>query len=117
MKRDTDNIHNNDSFGESVSYWMALLTDNDPTSITSDYVDFIPDYLIVDYQNITTSSEQDDNGNGTISSTSPLVSYAAGNTPAGLKFDNDKLAIDFAADIASGNTVNVISCKRYQNVS
>lgn len=107
-KRDTDNIHNNGSVGESSGYWIAALTSVDPTSITEDYNNFIPNYQSVDYDFLTASSEQDDNGNGTVSSSASGVSYASGNTPAGLIFENDKLAIDFADNIGDAESTNVL---------
>lgn len=94
-KRETDNIYNNGSTGEGGE-WIAVLTTVDPTSITEDYNAFVPNYLAVDSFFVTFSSEQDDNGNGTPASTDSNVDYAAGNSPAGLVFDNDKLGIDFA---------------------
>lgn len=105
-KRDTDNIHNNNSTGESTGSWLAVLVSVDPTSITEDYNNFVPNYQSVDYDMLTSSSEQDDNGNGTVSSAVSGIDYAAGNTPAGLVFENNKLAIDFASDISSGTSVN-----------
>ena len=105
-KRDTDNIHNNNSTGESTGTWLAVLVSVDPTSITDDYNGFIPNYQNVDHDFLTYSSEQDDNGNGTVSSAVSGIDYAAGNTPAGLVFENNKLAIDFASDVASGTSVN-----------
>ena len=107
-KRDTDNIHNNFSVGESNGSWIVVLTAVDPTSITEDYNNFIPNYQAVDFDFLTSSSEQDDNGNGTISSAASGVSYASGNTPAGLIFENDKLAIDFASSTAQAESTNVL---------
>tara|TARA_Y100001956_G_C4117394_1_gene185608 strand:- start:317 stop:2197 length:1881 start_codon:yes stop_codon:yes gene_type:complete len=107
-KRDTDNIHNNFSVGESNGSWIVVLTSVDPTSITEDYNNFIPNYQAVDFDFLTASSEQDDNGNGTVSSTASGVTYAAGNTPAGLIFENDKLAIDFASGINDAESTNVL---------
>ncbi len=107
-KRDTDNIHNNSSVGESNGSWISVLTSVDPTSITEDYNNFIPNYQSVDYDFITYSSEQDDLGNGTVSSTASAVTYASGNTPAGLIFENDKLAIDFADDVGDAESTNVL---------
>ena len=48
-KRDTDNIHNNGSTGESNGSWLAVLVSVDPTSITDDYNNFVPNYQSVDY--------------------------------------------------------------------
>ena len=107
-KRDTDNIHNNGSTGESNGSWIAVLTAVDPTSISADYNNFIPNYQAVDYDFLTASSEQDDNGNGTVSSSAAGVSYASGNTPAGLVFENNKLAIDFASNVADAESTNVL---------
>ena len=108
MKRDTDNIHNNGSTGEGNGQWLAVLTTTDPTNISADYNNFIPNYQSVDYDMITSSSEQDDNGNGTVSSSSSQVAYASGNTPAGLIFQNDKLAIDFAPNLAAAASTNTL---------
>ena len=107
-KRDTDNIHNNGSSAESFAGWMAALTLVNPTTITEDYPSFIPDYLSVDNFFITSSSDQDENGNGTVSVATGHVTYAAGNTPAGLVFENDKLAIDFAQTLADAESTNVL---------
>ena len=107
-KRDTDNIHNNGSTGETNGTWIAVLTLVDPTSITADYNNFIPNYQSVDYDFLTASSEQDDNGNGTVSSASNHVTYASGNTPAGLIFENGKLAIDFADNVGDAESTNVL---------
>ena len=107
-KRDTDNIHNNGSVGESNGSWIAALTAVDPTSISDDYNNFIPNYQAVDYDFLTASSEQDDNGNGTVSSSASGVNYASGNTPAGLIFENDKLAIDFADNVGDAESTNVL---------
>lgn len=107
-KRDTDNIHNNQSVGESNGSWIAVLTSVDPTSIDADYNNFIPNYQAVDFSFITYSSEQDDLGNGTVSSAASEVTYASGNTPAGLIFENDKLAIDFAENIGDAESTNVL---------
>ena len=105
-KRDTDNIYNNGSIGEGGE-WIAVLTLVDPTSISEDYNSFIPNYQAVDYDFITFSSEQDDNGNGTVSSSSSQVTYAAGSTPAGLIFDNSKLALDFAQAVGDAASTKV----------
>lgn len=102
-KRDTDNIYNNGSVGEGGE-WIAVLTTVDPTSITDDYTAFIPNYVAVDSFFITFSSEQDSNGNGTPSSADSNVDYATGTSPAGLIFDNNKLALDFAQ--ATGDAVS-----------
>ena len=107
-KRDTDNIHNNGSSAESFAGWMSALTLVDPTTITDDYPSLIPDYLSVDSFFITSSSEQDESGNGTVSTATGNVTYAAGNTPAGLVFENDKLAIDFAQNLAEAESTNVL---------
>lgn len=106
-KRDTDNIHNNSSVGESNGSWIAVLTVNDPTSVTSDFNNYIPNYQSVDYDFLTYSSEQDADGNGAPSSAVSTVSYSVGSTPAGLKFEDGKLAIDFATSIQDSSSTKV----------
>jgi hypothetical protein len=107
LKRDTDNIYGNNSVGESTGNWLAVLVTVDPASITGDYNSFVPNYQAVDSDFITASSEQDENGNASPSSADSNVSYSVGSTPAGLKFENDKLAIDFAANIAEASSTKV----------
>ena len=106
-KRDTDNIHNNGSTGESNGHWLAVLTNVDLTTVTSDYNSIIPNYQAVDYDMVTSSSEQDENGNGTPSSADSQITYGTGSTPAGLKFDNDKVAVDFAETIAQAASTKI----------
>ena len=106
-KRDTDNVHNNGSTGESNGQWLAVLTTVDVTTISEDYNNLIPNYQAVDSDFVTSSSEQDDNGNGTPSSADSQVTYGSGSTPAGLIFDNDKLAIDFASTTAEAASTKV----------
>ena len=106
-KRDTDNIHNNGSTGESNGHWIATLTTVDLTTITDDYNNLIPNYQAVDSDFVTSSSEQDDDGNGTPSSADSQITYGTGSTPAGLKFDNNKLAIDFANSVAEHSSTKV----------
>lgn len=108
IKRDTDNIYGNNSVGESTGNWLAVLTTIDPTSITEDYNSFIPNYQAVDSDFITVSSEQDENGNGSPASSDSNVDYAGGSTPAGLKFENNKLAVDFASSIGNGTSTNIL---------
>ena len=106
-KRDTDNVHNNGSTGESNGQWLAVLTTVDVTTITDDYNNLIPNYQAVDSDFVTSASEQDDTGNGTPSSADSQVTYGVGSTPAGLIFDNDKLAIDFANTTAQAASTKV----------
>ena len=84
-----------------------MLVSVDPTSITEDYNNFVPNYQAVDHDMLTYSSEQDDNGNGTVSSSANEVTYGAGSSPAGLVFDNDKLAIDFAQNTGESSSTKV----------
>jgi hypothetical protein len=107
IKRDTDNIYGNNSTGESTGNWLAVLTTIDPTSITEDYNSFIPNYQAVDSDFITVSSEQDENGNASPSSADSNVDYAGGSTPAGLKFENNKLAVDFASSVNNASSTKV----------
>ena len=106
-KRDTDNIHNNGSVGESTGNWIATLTNVDVSTITSDYNSLIPNYQAVDSDFVTSSSEQDDLGNGTPASADSQITYGTGSTPAGLKFDNDKLAVDFAENVSEAASTKV----------
>ena len=106
-KRDTDNIHNNGSVGESNGYWLATLTNVDLTTLTSDYNSLIPNYQAVDHDFVTSSSEQDEDGNGTPSSADSQITYGTGSTPAGLKFDNSKLAVDFAENVAQAASTKI----------
>tara|TARA_R110002012_G_scaffold61702_3_gene161887 strand:+ start:1093 stop:2916 length:1824 start_codon:yes stop_codon:yes gene_type:complete len=106
-KRDTDNIHNNGSVGESNGHWIATLTNVDLSTVTSDYNSIIPNYQAVDSDFVTSSSEQDENGNGTPSSADSQIIYGTGSTPAGLKFDNSKLAVDFAESVSEAASTKV----------
>ena len=106
-KRDDDNLHDNGSVYDNIGPWIAVLTTVDVSTLSADYPDLVPNHLAVDWDHITTSSEQDDNGNGTVSSADSQVTYGTGNTPAGLKFDNSKLAIDFASTVNESASTKV----------
>ena len=106
-KRDDDNLHNNGSAYDNIGPWIAVLTTVDVSSLSADYPDLVPNHLAVDWDHITTSSEQDDNGNGTPASSASEVTYATGSTPAGLKFDNNKLAVDLSSTVGEAASTNI----------
>jgi hypothetical protein len=108
IKRDSDNIYGNNSTSENIAPWLAALTNNDPTSITQDFPSFIPNVFNVDYENVTTSSVQDELGNGSPLPSDGYIAYASGSTPAGLIFENNKLAIDFATTTDKAESTNVL---------
>ncbi|CAM0046712.1 hypothetical protein VPHD485_0013 [Vibrio phage D485] len=89
--------------------WMAALTTIDPTSITTDVTSFIPDYQAVDSDTCANADVQDEAGFRSPAEGYVLVtlSYGTGSTPAGLKFDNNKLALDFANAIADAASTKV----------
>ena len=105
MKRDTDQSQ---STNPELGTWLAVLTTIDPTTITASVNSFIPNYQAVANDFVTYSSEQDETGLGySPSSADSQVSYAAGADPAGLKFTNSKLGIDFADSIANNASTKI----------
>ena len=106
VKHDNDGVIGNSEIDENGS-WVVMLTTVDPTSINQNYNSFVSNYLSVDSRVIGVSFEQDENGNSSPSSASSLVDYASGSTPAGLKFENNKLAVDFAASTSQSSSTKV----------
>ena len=90
--------------------WMSVLTTFDPTTVTSTVNSFIPNYQAVSYDSVSNSDAQDENGFVSPSEGSyafATTAYAAGSTPAGLLFDNSKLALDFANTVNSAASTKV----------
>ncbi len=89
--------------------WMAVLTTIDPTSVTVTVNSFIPSYSAVDYDTVANADVLDESGNRSPATGYALsnLTYSSGATPAGLKFDNDKLAIDFATSIGEAVSTKV----------
>jgi len=106
-KRDDDNLYNNGSAYDNIGPWLAVLTTVDVSTLNADYPALIPNYLAVDFDNVTTSSEQTNTGNGAPSSSASGLTYATGSTPAGLKFDNNKLAVDFSDTVGEAASTNI----------
>ena len=105
MKRDSDESQ---STSPESGTWLAVLTTINPETITDDVTSFIPNYQAVPHDFVTYSSEQDETGLGySPSSADSQVSYAVGSSPAGLKFTNSKLGIDFADTIESGASTKI----------
>lgn len=105
MKRDTDQTQ---STTPESGTWLAVLTTIDPTTITASVDSFIPNYQAVPHDFVTYASEQDETGLGySPSSSDSQVSYAAGADPAGLKFTNSKLGLDFAGNVSSAASTKV----------
>lgn len=105
-KREQDGVEDGD---DSFEYWLCCLVTTDPTTVTTTVTSFIPNYQAVDYKNLTNSNELDGTNfvpaSGVFLGTD--VVYAAGSTPAGLLFDNGKLAIDFAQSISESASTKV----------
>ncbi len=110
FKKDTDG---SETTTPNADTWLSVLTTTDPTSImyngsgSMPISSFIPDYTAVDFFPVSSANESSGDGNFSPSATSPNVSYATGSTPAGLLFDNSKLAIDFAQTISAGSSTKV----------
>ncbi len=99
MKREVDG----DADTNEGGLWIAVLVTVDPTTITSDYNSFVPNHAAVDFIFVSNSNVQATNG-----FKSPFgPTYGVGSTPAGLKFDNDKLALDFAQTIGDAVSTKV----------
>ena len=94
-KREVDGIDDGSDTGE---WWLACLVTTDPTSVTSTVINFIPNYQAVDYE--VTAIENELDGSNYVPKTGSYlgstVGYGVGSVPAGLKFVNSKLAVDFA---------------------
>ena len=110
VKRDIDGSENTNP--ESGT-WLAALTTTDPTALsfsgsgTATVSNMLPNYQAVDHEFITYSNESSGDGRFSPSSTSGNVEYAVGNTPAGLVFSNDKLAVDFAGSVEGASSTKV----------
>lgn len=107
VQREIDGDVDTDDLGS----WLMCLVTVDPSSISSNYSSFIPNYQAVDYDTIADADVQDENGK-----ISPAeggygfnsdASYGTGSTPAGLLFDNNKLALDFASNVSSASSTKV----------
>lgn len=94
MRREIDG----DAATSDSGNWLAALTTVDPTTVTADVSSFVPDYQAVDYDWAGNADVLDEVGNRSPAEGYSLVDlvYGVGSTPAGLKFDNNKLALDFA---------------------
>ena len=85
--------------------WMAVLVSVDPTTVVATVNSMVPNYQAVDYDMVAYASVVADNsyrspaagGYGLNSETH----YSSGSTPAGLIFDNSKLAVDFAETVGA----------------
>ena len=110
IKRDNDG---DQETSPTSNAWMTVLTTTDPTSFsytgsgTSVVSSYIPDYSAVDYASPTYSNESSGDGKFSPASIDSNVSYGTGSTPAGLLFDNNKLAIDFANTTAQASSTKV----------
>ena len=110
MKRDTDG---SETTNPELGTWLAVLTTTDPSSFSFSGIGtlvvngFIPNYQAVDSSFVTSSNESADNGRFSPSSADANVSYAVGSAPAGLKFENNRLALDFAPTIADAASTKV----------
>jgi len=108
----------NDDDGSQVTdpnagAWMVVLTTTDPSTLsysgagTSTTTSFVPNYFAVDFFPATFSNESSGDGKFSPTSTASTISYATGATPAGLLFDNGKLAIDFAQNTGAASSTKV----------
>ena len=97
----------------NAGVWMVVLTTTAPSTLsysgsgTQTVSSFIPNYFAVDFFPATASNESSGDGKFSPSSTASAVSYPTGSTPAGLLFDANKLAIDFAQTTGTASSTKV----------
>ena len=110
FKRDIDT---SEATNPTSGSWLAVLVTTDPTSFTYSGAgttvsnSFVPNYQAVDYDMLTYSNESSGDGKFSPSSADSSINYAAGSTPAGLIFDNNKLALDFAQTTGAAASTKV----------
>ena len=110
MKRDIDT---NESTNPESGSWLAVLVTTNPASFSYSgsgvmtVNNFIPNYQAVDYDMLTFSNESSGDGKFSPDSGDNNVSFGAGSTPAGLKFENDKLGVDFANTIGENASTKI----------
>lgn len=89
--------------------WMAVLVTIDPTTVSSTVSSFVPDYQAVDSDTVANADVLDESGHRSPAEGYVLndLVYGTGSTPAGLKFDNNKLALDFANTTGDASSTKV----------
>ncbi len=96
--------------------WRVNLITTDPTTITADVTDLVPDYTAVDGNVPTYSGEVSDSGRRVPASADSNVAYASGSASY-LKIDsNGDLAADVVteiADVATGKLLDASTTKTY----
>lgn len=88
-------------------WWTATLVTVDPTTFSSNISAIVPDLNAVDFTTVANGSEQDENSNFVPNDIYSNVSYLTGSSSSGMKFDNNKLGIDFASTIGASASTKV----------